>query len=198
MENKTGSKREVTHQRILKAVHSGFRKHGYEGAGVDGLAKEADVTSGAFYAHFGSKAGAFREAIHEGLAQVKEAVTNLQEEYGDNWLDEFSDFYLGEKRCDDLSNSCAMQSLTSEVARSDDETRSIFQSDMLEVVEVFAKGLSEKDNNENSEKAWATISMLIGGVTLARAVKDPRLADNIVNSVQNTIKKSNKTNTYRQ
>jgi len=191
VENKTGSKREVTHQRILEAVHSGFRKHGYEGAGVDGLAKEADVTSGAFYAHFGSKAGAFREAIHEGLAQVKEAVENLQKKYGDNWLDEFSDFYLGEKRCDDLSNSCAMQSLAPEVARSDDETRSIFQSDILEVVETFSKGLSEKGDKENSEKAWATISMLIGGVTLARAVKDPKLANSIANSVQSAIKKAN-------
>lgn len=190
MENKTSSKKEATHQRILEAVHSGFRKHGYDGAGVDGLAKEAKLTSGAFYAHFGSKAGAFREAIHVGLAQVKEAVEDLQETYGDNWLDEFSDFYLGEKRCNDLANSCAMQSLTPEVTRSDDETRSIFEGDILEVVEIFAQGLSEEDDKKNSEKAWATISMLIGGVTLARAVKDPELADRIANSVHRAIKQS--------
>jgi len=192
VENKTGNKKEATHQRILEAVHSGFRNHGYDGAGVDGLAKEANVTSGAFYAHFGSKAGAFREAIHEGLIQVNEAVENFQKEFGDNWLDEFCDFYLGEKRCENLSNSCAMQSLTPEVTRSDNETRSIFQSDMLVVVETFSKGLSEKNDKENSEKAWATISMLIGGVTLARAVKDQKLANNITNSVQNSIKKANK------
>jgi len=189
VKSKTGSKKEATHQRILQAVHGGFRKHGYDGAGVDGLAKEADVTSGAFYAHFGSKAGAFREAIHEGLNQVKDAVEKLQLEYGENWLDKFSEFYLGEKRCEDISNSCAMQSLTPEVTRSDDETRSVFQSDMLEIVKIFSKGLSEKGNKENQEKAWATISMLIGGVTLARAVKDPKLANKIANSVQSTIKK---------
>ena len=189
MKNKTGGKKAATHQRILEAAHSGFKKDGYDGAGVDGLAKEAEVTSGAFYAHFGSKAGAFREAIHVGLVQVKEAVENLQETYGDNWLDEFSDFYLGEKRCEDLSNSCAMQSLTPEVTRSDDETRSIFQTDMLEVIDIFSKGLSEKNDKENLEKAWATISMLIGGVTLARAVKDPKLADSIADSVQSAIKK---------
>ena len=191
MKNKTSSKKEVTHQRILEAVHAGFRKHGYDGAGVDGLAKEAEVTSGAFYAHFGSKAGAFREAIHVGLSQVKEAIENLQETHGDNWLDEFSDFYLGEKRCNDLSNSCAMQSLTPEVARADDATRSTFESDILEVIKTFEQGLPEKDDKENSAKAWATISMLIGGVTLARAVKDPELADKIANSVKSVIKKAN-------
>ncbi len=195
MEHKTGNKREATHQRILEAVHSGFRKHGYDGAGVDGLAKEADVTSGAFYAHFGSKAGAFREAIHEGLTQVKEAVGLFQEKHGDDWLDEFSNFYLGEKRGKDLTDSCAMQSLTSEVTRSDDETRSVFQADMLAVVETFAKGLSgkdDKDDKENTEKAWAIISMLVGGVTLARAVKDPNLANSIANSVQSVIKITSK------
>jgi len=191
LKNKTGSKKQATHQRILEAAHSGFRKHGYEGAGVDGLAKEANVTSGAFYAHFGSKAGAFREAIHKGLGQVKEAVNNLQDQCGDNWLDQFSEFYLGEKRCDDLANSCAMQSLTPEVARSDDQTRAIFQADMLDVVETFSKGLPEGGDKENSEQSWATISMLIGGVTLARAVKDPALADEIANSVQRAIKRLN-------
>lgn len=191
MGNKTVSKKELTHQRILEAVHSGFRKNGYDGAGVDGLAKEADVTSGAFYAHFGSKAGAFREAIHVGLAQVEEAIENFQETYGDKWLDEFSDFYLGEKRCSDLSNSCAMQSLTPEVTRSNDETRSIFESDILKIVEIIAQGLSMKSDKENTEKAWATISMLIGGVTLARAVKDPELADSIAHSVKSTIEKAN-------
>ena len=191
MKNKTGSKKQATHQRILEAAHSGFRQHGYEAAGVDGLAKEGNVTSGAFYAHFGSKAGAFREAIHKGLGQVKEAVKILQDQCGDNWLDQFSEFYLGEKRCDDLSNSCAMQSLTPEVARSDDQTRAIFQADMLDVVETFSKGLSEGGDKENSEQAWATISMLIGGVTLARAVKDPALADDIANSVQRAIKRLN-------
>ena len=180
--------RKETHQRILDAVHTGFRKHGYSGAGVDGLAGEAGVTSGAFYAHFGSKAGAFREAIHEGLGQVKEAIKNLQEEYGDDWLDQFNQFYLGEKRNSDLSNSCAMQSLTPEVARSDDETRQVFESDMLEIIDSFSKGLGSKKNNGH-DKAWATISMLIGGVTLARAVKDPELADNIAKAVHDATEK---------
>jgi len=188
MTSKTLQKQE-THQRILEAVHSGFRKNGYDGAGVDGLAKDAGVTSGAFYAHFGSKAGAFREAIHEGLGQVKDALDDLQKQYGDDWLNQFSDFYLGERRCADLSNSCAMQSLTPEVMRSDEETRSVFQSDILEIIKKFASGLSEKNDQANIEKSWATISMLIGGVTLARAVKDPDIADGIAKAVREATNK---------
>jgi TetR/AcrR family transcriptional repressor of nem operon len=41
-------------ERLVEAAGRGF------GAGVDALAKGAGLTSGAFYAHFDSKAEAFR------------------------------------------------------------------------------------------------------------------------------------------
>jgi len=46
--------KEETRRKMLEAAGRGFRSHGYSGIGVDGLAKAADVTSGAFYSHFGS------------------------------------------------------------------------------------------------------------------------------------------------
>ncbi len=183
VKNKSISKKEETHQRILESIHKGFRQQGYEGAGIDGLASTAGVTSGAFYSHFGSKAKAFREVVAEGVQQFDEAVRHYQREYGEHWLEEFANFYLGEKRNCDLSESCALQSLTSEVTRSDEETRSIFQAELIKAAESFSKGVKV---NEPSD-TWATIAILIGGVTLARAVKDPELADSIASSVQRAV-----------
>jgi AcrR family transcriptional regulator len=187
--NKKIRQKQETRKRILNAVSHGFRKNGYDGAGVDGLAGDADVTSGAFYAHFGSKAGAFKATVHEDLVQVKDAIEQVQQKSKDDWLKEFIDYYLDEKRCSDLSDSCAMQSFAAEVTRSDDETRLVFETDMLEIVESFTKGLKETDLGKNYDKAWATISILIGGVTLARAVKDPELAEMIAKAVNTASKK---------
>jgi len=183
---KMASKKEKTHQRILQSIHKSFRQQGYDGAGVDGLATAAGVTSGAFYSHFGSKAQAFRETITEGVHQFDAAVEHYQKEYGNNWLEEFSIFYLGEKRICDLSESCALQSLTSEVARSDEETRSVFEAELLKAAKTFSAGM-KSTNKTSSNEAWATIAMLIGGATLARAVKDPTLADKIANAVQSFV-----------
>jgi len=176
-------KRENTHQKLLKSVHQSFRKLGYDGAGVDGLASAAGVTSGAFYSHFGSKAQAFRESITVGIHQFEEAVKHYQEEYGEDWLKQFSKFYLGEKRNSDLSESCSLQSLSSEVARSDEETRSAFQSELLKAVETFSTGLN------STKDAWPVIAMLIGGTILARAVKDKKLADQIANNIRGNLDK---------
>lgn len=45
---------EETQRRLLRAVGRGFRAKGFGGIGIDGLAKGAALTSGAFYAHFRS------------------------------------------------------------------------------------------------------------------------------------------------
>ncbi|OCQ23826.1 hypothetical protein A7985_07770 [Pseudoalteromonas luteoviolacea] len=177
------SKKEQTHQRILESMHKTFRQNGYDGAGVNSLANGAGVTSGAFYAHFGSKPNAFREVVTEGVNQLDSALQSFQERHGDQWLDKFISFYLQEKRCSDLSESCALQSLTPEVIRADDETRSTFEASLLKVVETFEQGTKER----NDLNTWATLATLIGGVTLARAVKDPQVAEEIATSVQQHI-----------
>jgi AcrR family transcriptional regulator len=63
---KTGHKEEAR-ARMVAAAGRGFRRQGFGGIGVDGLAKEAEVTSGAFYGHFSSKGEAFKAALVAGL-----------------------------------------------------------------------------------------------------------------------------------
>ena len=73
MAHKAGQK-EAGRARILLSAGRAFRSHGFGGCGVDGLAKGAHVTSGAFYAHFKSKADAFREAVVAGMADLRRGV----------------------------------------------------------------------------------------------------------------------------
>ena len=44
-----------TGQRILNAASSLFRSRGYDATGIDAVMASADLTAGAFYAHFRSK-----------------------------------------------------------------------------------------------------------------------------------------------
>ena len=89
-------KKAQTRQRILDAAGRGFRKGGFGGVGVDGLAKEAGVTSGAFYVHFDSKAAAFRESIIQGMSDVDGAIRQFQTEHGRAWWPTFVRFYFGD------------------------------------------------------------------------------------------------------
>ena len=74
----TKEQKEQTRTKIIEAAGQGFRTHGYGGLGVDGLAKGADVTSGAFYGHFSSKGEAFKAAIEKGMEDYADTVRALQ------------------------------------------------------------------------------------------------------------------------
>jgi len=180
--HKTGQK-EAGRARILQSAGRMFRSHGFGGCGVDGLAKGADVTSGAFYAHFKSKADAFREAVVVGLADLRRGVEQTREQLGDRWLNGFIDFYLGDRRTCDLAESCAAQSLSSEVARASDDTRLAYETELQTVIEAMAAGLTGKPKARR-EEAIALLALLVGGVTLARAVQAPATSDAIAAAVR--------------
>jgi TetR/AcrR family transcriptional repressor of nem operon len=170
--------------RILAAVGRGFRKRGYGGIGVDGLAKEAEVTSGALYGHFPSKEAAFKEAVVSGIDELRQGIEALRAEHGSKWVEAFVDFYLGHKRTCQLGESCALQSLTPEVQRADSATKAAFEAEMSLVVRAVADGLSGASAARRLERAWALLAILSGGVTLARAVKDQAVANGIAAAIR--------------
>ena len=183
--------KQQTRQRILDAAGRGFRKGGYDGIGVDGLAKQAGVTSGAFYVHFTSKAAAFRESVIEGVSDVVRGIQHFQTENGKEWWAEFVRFYLAKRKCD-LSESCGLQSLTPEVARADTESRNAFTAELLKVANVIVSGPPSAGAPSTIEEAQVALSTLIGAVTLARAVDDPAVAKRITMAAEHALLASSK------
>lgn len=169
MERKPDRKAE-THARMRDAAGRGFRAHGFAGIGVDGIAKAAGVTSGAFYAHFGSKDGAFLQVLNDGLDQVLTNMPKRQREHGENWPTAFADYYLGAAHRADLACGCAMTTLSPEVVRADPEIREVYEDKMNRIVDIMAEGLAGGTLASRRRRAWAMLAVLIGGLTMARAV----------------------------
>ena len=180
------SKKQETRKRIINAASQGFRSKGYAGIGVDGIAKEANVTSGAFYAHLGSKDGAFEAALSLGLDEVIAAIPEFQLQHGKQWIVAFSDYYLGQTHRDNLSSGCAMTTLSPEVVRTKPEFHAIYEKKMIDIVELMAKGLDGISHEECLSRGWAVLGVLIGGLTMVRAVGSIKTADLIATSIKNS------------
>ena len=131
-----------------------------------------------------SKAAAFKAVALAGLSDLREALELLRATEGDAWLEKFVDFYMSVRRTCDLGESCALQSLTPEVARADPDTKAAYQAELVRVAEVVAQGLSALPLQARRESAWAILAMLSGGVTLARAFADPKLGMQIARGVK--------------
>lgn len=182
---KQAKRKAETKRRLQNAASKAFKSKGFYGVGVDGLSKQAEATSGAFYAHLGSKKEAFIDVLARGLDDVKNTVPKYQSEFGEHWPQKFADYYLGQAHVNDLECGCAMTALSPDVARGDDEEKKLFELKMESIVELIAEGIHEAPSSEDERaRAWAFLSTLVGGVTLARSVKSPLLAKNIAESAK--------------
>ncbi|WP_321859381.1 TetR/AcrR family transcriptional regulator [Burkholderia cenocepacia] len=169
-----------TRTRILEAASRLFRQEGYGGSGIGPLTKAAGVTNGAFYGHFKSKGEAFRQIVLDGLDQLRQGVAIFKAEHGSRWRRPFVAFYLGPRRTCALGESCALPSLSPEVMRADDDTRDAYEQALRQIVDEVSSGLGDTPDDD---RAIAFLALLSGGVTLARAVRDPELAQRIADAV---------------
>lgn len=76
---------EATRRALLRAARRLFAQHGYAGAGIEGIARRARVTSGALYHHFGSKEGLFRAVAEQIEQEVMERATAAALAHTDPW-----------------------------------------------------------------------------------------------------------------
>ncbi len=177
---------EETRQKILRSVGRGFRSKGFGGIGIDGLTKSVQLTSGAFYGHFRSKADAFRTALTTGMGEFTRGVLALQGRSGSEWVEALAEFYFTERVTCDLADGCALAGLSSDVARGDGKTKAAFEKAYRELVEALAKDLP--GSSEDAEaKAIVMTALFVGGVTLARAVKRTEFRDRIARVLREAV-----------
>jgi TetR/AcrR family transcriptional repressor of nem operon len=162
------------HERIVKEASRLFRERGFENVSVAEVMKAAGLTHGAFYAHFGSKEELQAAAVAYGQ---KVSLDRLQRSKKKT-KGAFDDRYLSPWHRDNPGDGCTMAALGPEVARSTPELKAAFERGLENI--LSAKGADRK------EAIFWTAAMM-GGVVLARAVQDPRLSNEILESVREKL-----------
>ena len=80
------------------------------------------------------------------------------------------------RRTCDLSESCALQSLTADVIRGTYAIKERFEERVRKIAMTVAAGLTGGSRKDREDRAYALLSILSGGVTMARAVADQGLS----------------------
>jgi len=162
------SHKQATRLKIIEAAGTLFRKNGYEGVGVARIMAEAGLTKGGFYAHFWSKASLFREVLRSGEGLAAELRNREAGVSSRSVLRE----YLSPEKLEKSRTDCTLAALGGDVARTDAITRQAY-------TKVFRNLLSELEQDpglKNDRQILLTAVLAIGGVTLAGALSDKKLA----------------------
>jgi TetR/AcrR family transcriptional repressor of nem operon len=173
--------KQATRRKILDAALTVFRRDGYEGAGVDAVMAEAGLTAGGFYAHFKSKEALFTEALVDALRNAR-LIRGLEDEsiVGPERIRKIVAKYLSPAHRRFVTRGCPMPPLLGELARQNESVRRDFEAVLLDVVGALAPHFAGPDSPASEDRGLALLSMLIGGLSLSRAVADDALGERIL------------------
>jgi AcrR family transcriptional regulator len=118
-ETKAG-KKEISHERILEAAARAIRRGGHAGASVADVMKEAGLTHGGFYAHFGSReemvASAIEFAGRQSAENLRKSMDVLRKK-GSSPFRALVEAYLSVQHMAAIEAGCVVAALGSEIPR---------------------------------------------------------------------------------
>jgi TetR/AcrR family transcriptional regulator, transcriptional repressor for nem operon len=161
-----------TRAAIVKSASSMIRTNGLDNTGVAHVMNAVGLTHGGFYAHFKGKEALLKAAMDDAIAPSKMRLGMLAKaanETNDPGL--IPQRYLSAPRAADIENGCAAAALASELHRAPLAVRKAFQDG----ASASAKALSGSTDGNG----WALYAMLVGALSIIRAVPDGALQDNI-------------------
>ena len=182
------AQKEKTHKRIVAIASKRFREKGLAGFGIADLMKEAGLTVGGFYKHFGSRDELVAEAVSAGFGTWQRQRDAAESGGRPLTFAKLIDDYLSDAHRKNPGAGCAFSALAPEIARSDKRTRALTSEQVRNDLELVVGLLPGKDKRAARSRAILTFSALVGAMSLARAVSDEALSHEILNTVAGLLK----------
>ena len=178
----------ASHDRILDIASARIRREGIDSLTVAQLMKDAGLTPGGFYRHFDSRDHLVAEAAHRALVQGSAWTIGADQLRGPRGFTKLVDGYLSEWHRDHPESGCGIAGIAAEVARTDGSARSAFSRQVKECLSLLAALLGKPDGEVADREAILTLSVLVGAISLARAVDDPELSETILTNAAEALK----------
>ena len=172
----------ANHERIVDAAAQLFRKRGFEGVAVADLMKEVGLTHGGFYGHFSSKEELMAEASARALTESLEGWSRLAERTHENPLPALAKAYLTRGHRDNPGAGCLLAALGPEVSRQGPAVRRAVTEYVRSACDLLGKLVPGRSRAARRQKVIATYATLVGAMVMARAVDDPALSQEILDS----------------
>jgi TetR/AcrR family transcriptional repressor of nem operon len=169
-------RKDASRRRIMEVAAERFRNEGIAASGLAGIMTDAGLTNGAFYPHFQSKAELVRESLTSAL---DDQSRRLLDAFAAGGLEAVLAAYLSAEHRDNPGSGCVSAALLPELARQPTETRSLFASRVLAMVQQMAPSLPPQTRDPEGV-ALALYATLIGTLQLARATQGTDLSDRIL------------------
>ena len=174
-------------ERIIEVAARMFRERGFDGIGVADLMKSAGLTHGGFYGHFASKEDLMAQASSCAMEGSLKTMHQLSERAGGKALSAVVSAYLSPRHRDRPGEGCALAALGAEAARYGSPVRGAFTRGVRFAIDMLVQLVQGKSKRAKRERALVIYASMVGALVLARAVDDPDLSEEVLQSVLQSI-----------
>jgi AcrR family transcriptional regulator len=177
--------KQETRRRIVAAAAHAIGERGLEAPSVSQVMADAGLTVGGFYAHFDSRDSLMAEALaamlHEQIQRWLEWLPDLPPA---ERRQQAARGYLSRRHRDTGAERCPLPAIASEIDRADPRIREV----VVQHLDEWVDALTAPDEPDGRRHALAAISTMVGALTLARALGQTPLSDELLAAAKAAIR----------
>lgn len=176
-----------TRQKIVVVAGRLFRKHGYDGVGIDQIMAAANLTRGGFYGYFKSKQDLFTAAVdsEHDFNEKMAARTGATNKALTAEAIEIVSGYLHPDNRTQIGQGCTMAALSVDVARSKLPAKKAYTKFIRDLTRQFNRTLNSEDDLD--PRGLLCIATCVGAITIARGLQDDKLATDVLNACRQQV-----------
>lgn len=179
--NERANQKAASRHNILEAAGRRLRAEGMQGATIAAIMADAGLTHGAFYAHFDDKDDLLRAALVHALAHNRQKwAAGLRSETWAERLPNLAKRYLTAAHRDQPADGCALAALSSEAARGEAAFKQTYEQELLKTLTAVCRREFDETDDAYADDALALVALMVGALTLSRAVVSADLSDRIL------------------
>jgi len=179
------------HQKIVKDASRRVRAEGLNGAAVSAVMKDAGLTHGGFYKHFGSKQELLLDSLREGFREIEDALSEAAQQSppGEAWR-AIVKTYLSLDLCDHPERGCPLAALSPELARADKRMKPQIVAELVNYKSRMLPFMPGQRTADKERAFFAIFSTMIGAIDIARILPDSAIREKVLASTRDFLLRS--------
>jgi TetR/AcrR family transcriptional regulator, transcriptional repressor for nem operon len=180
-----------THQKIVKDASRRVRAEGLNGAAVSAVMKDAGLTHGGFYKHFGSKDDLLLESLREGFREIEDTLVDAaqQSQPAEAWK-AIVRTYLSLDLCDHPGRGCPLAALSPELARVDKKMKPQIAAELVNYKSRMLPFMPGERTAEKERAFFAIFSTMIGAIDIARLLPERAMREKVLTNARDFLLRS--------
>jgi TetR/AcrR family transcriptional regulator, transcriptional repressor for nem operon len=180
--------KEKHHARIVAIAARRVREKGLDGISIADLMKDAGLTHGGFYRHFGSREDLIADAVERALGEWIQQRAKRDPKPPAKRFQAAVDEYLSTNHRNSPGSGCAVAALSSEAWRGGKRVRQAYTRQVKLYLSLLEGVLDGRRRQVARRDSILALSALVGAVGMARSVDDDQLSLEILNGTAEALK----------